>query len=113
LLGAAPYRDFSSNYPPGVFVLLAAVWKVIGVHAVVERWLALSFHLGIALLAGHLAGRIAGRRFVRKCRSTCASSPRRIARPRMPRKTWTSTIGQDEEEWILPAGFDVERDAVV
>jgi hypothetical protein len=64
LHGAAPYRDFYSNYPPGVFLILAGLWKVFGVHALAEHWLSFAMHLGIALLCGHLAGKLIARRFV-------------------------------------------------
>lgn len=64
LRGAVPYRDFYSNYPPGIFLLIGAIWKVTGMYAVVLRALALLVHLAIAALAGRLAGRVAGRAFV-------------------------------------------------
>ena len=63
LRGLWPYRDFYSNYPPGIFLLLAAVWKVFGVSAWAYRLVGIAIHLALALLAGRLAGRIGGRRF--------------------------------------------------
>jgi hypothetical protein len=64
LHGAAPYRDFYSNYPPGLFYLLAGIWRVFSVHALVARWLGLAIHVGLALVCGALAGRLVGRRFL-------------------------------------------------
>lgn len=64
LRGAVPYRDFYSNYPPGIFLLIGAIWKVTGMYAVVLRVLALVIHFSIAGIAGRLAGRLAGRAFV-------------------------------------------------
>jgi hypothetical protein len=63
LHGQFPYRDFYSNYPPGIFLVIAGLWKLVGVSVIAYRWLGLSFHLVIAALAGRLAGRISGRRF--------------------------------------------------
>ena len=63
LHGLWPYRDFYSNYPPGIFLLLAAVWKVFGVSAWAYRLVGIAIHLSLALLAGRLAGRIGGRHF--------------------------------------------------
>lgn len=63
LHGLWPYRDFYSNYPPGIFLLLAAVWKVFGVSAWAYRLVGIAIHLALALLAGRLAGRIGGRHF--------------------------------------------------
>jgi hypothetical protein len=62
--GAVPYRDFYTNYPPGIFVLLAALWELTGVKAIVLRYLGLAMHMALAALAGRLAGRVSGRRFV-------------------------------------------------
>jgi 4-amino-4-deoxy-L-arabinose transferase-like glycosyltransferase len=62
--GAVPYRDFYSNYPPGIFVLIATLWELTGVKAIVLRYLALVVHFALAALAGRLAGRVSGRRFV-------------------------------------------------
>lgn len=63
LHGLWPYRDFYSNYPPGIFLLVAAVWKVFGITAWAFRLLALTIHAAIAIAAGRLAGRIAGCHF--------------------------------------------------
>jgi hypothetical protein len=61
--GLVPYRDFYSNYPPGIFYLLAAIWKVTGVSGLAARVLALVARVAVVLLAGWLGGRLAGRRF--------------------------------------------------
>ncbi|MFN7986346.1 MAG: hypothetical protein U0529_02675 [Thermoanaerobaculia bacterium] len=63
LRGKAPYRDFYSNYPPGIFLTIAALWKVFGVRPEVLRFLGLAIHLGLSAVAGRLAGRAGGRRF--------------------------------------------------
>jgi hypothetical protein len=62
--GAVPYRDFYSNYPPGIFVLIAGLWELTGQKAIVLRYLALVIHFVLAVLAGRLAGRLSGRPFV-------------------------------------------------
>jgi hypothetical protein len=61
--GFVPYRDFYSNYPPGIFLTVAAVWKLVGVRVLAVRGLGLFIHVMLALLAGRLAGRLAERRF--------------------------------------------------
>jgi len=63
LRGLWPYRDFYSNYPPGIFLLVATVWKVFGISAWAFRLVAIGIHGAIAITAGRLAGRIAGCRF--------------------------------------------------
>ena len=63
LSGAAPVRDFYSNYPPGIFLILAGLWKLLGVSVGLARALGFVIHLALAALAGRVAGRIAGRRF--------------------------------------------------
>ena len=62
-LGQVPYRDFYSNYPPGAFLTIAALWKVFGVTVGVERALGVLAHLGVALGAGWVAGQMRGARF--------------------------------------------------
>lgn len=57
LHGFVPYRDFYSNYPPGVFWLVAAAWKVVGESVIVERALGLLLHVAIASCAGRVAAR--------------------------------------------------------
>jgi hypothetical protein len=61
--GYVPYRDFYSNYPPGIFWTLALLWKLIGVSVRAERLFALALHLLIAAGTGRAAGRLSGRRF--------------------------------------------------
>lgn len=65
LLGALPYRDFYTNYGPGIFLAVAGLWKVFGIShlALALRLLALLAYVAIALLSGRLAGRMAGRAF--------------------------------------------------
>lgn len=63
LAGKAPYRDFYSNYPPGLFYVVAGLWKLFGVNALVIRYLGLAIHTAIALAAGRIAGRVALRGF--------------------------------------------------
>jgi hypothetical protein len=62
LIGGAPYRDFYTNYPPGIFLTLAGIWKVFGVSLAAYRLLAVAIHLALAFLAGRLTGRMAGSR---------------------------------------------------
>jgi len=49
--GFVPYRDFYSNYPPGIFLTVAALWKLVGVRVLALRGLGLLIHLLLALLA--------------------------------------------------------------
>ena len=63
LRGKALYRDFYSNYPPGIFWTIAGLWKLFGPDPVVLRWLGIAMHAGLSLFAGRVAGRAAGRRF--------------------------------------------------
>jgi hypothetical protein len=58
-----PFRDFYTQYPPGIYVLLAAIWKVFGISVMADRILSEVLRVGIALLAGVTAGRLAQRRF--------------------------------------------------
>jgi hypothetical protein len=60
LIGDALYRDFYTSYPPGIFLALAALWKVFGVSLAVYRIFAVAIHLALAILAGRLATRVAG-----------------------------------------------------
>jgi hypothetical protein len=61
--GAVPYRDFYSNYPPGIFWALALVWKVVGVSVTSERVLSVILRAVTALFAGRIAGKLIGGRF--------------------------------------------------
>jgi len=63
LWGKVPYRDFYSNYPPGVFLLIAAAFKLVGTSVAVERALGVAFHLSTAYAAGRVSGRLLGGRF--------------------------------------------------
>src|SRR5260370_2140948 len=63
LLGVTPHRDFYANYPPGMFLIIAALWKVAGPSVLSTRVLGLMFHLGAGVLAGLIAGRCIGGRF--------------------------------------------------
>ncbi|MEQ1857532.1 MAG: hypothetical protein ABL963_13820, partial [Longimicrobiales bacterium] len=62
-LGQVPYRDFYSNYPPGAFLAIAALWKVFGISVGVERALGVAAHLAVAVGAGWVAGLLRGTRF--------------------------------------------------
>ncbi len=57
--GGLPFRDFYTQYPPGIYVLLAAIWKVFGISVMADRILSEVLRVGIALLAGVTAGRLA------------------------------------------------------
>lgn len=61
--GRIPFRDWYSAYPPGIYLLIAVVWKVLGTSITTYRLLGIALHLTIGLLAGRLAGRVIGRRF--------------------------------------------------
>jgi hypothetical protein len=87
LAGKVPYRDFYSNYPPGVFWLIAGVWKLTGVHAMVERYLGFVLHVAIALLAGRIGG-IA----VRRSFSSLAAGVS---------LAWLSILGNQPYAWLL------------
>jgi len=63
LAGQVPHRDFYSTYPPGIYLLIGAAWKIFGTFGWLPRLIALAIHLATAILAGRLAGRIAGRRY--------------------------------------------------
>ncbi len=63
LAGKVPYRDFYSNYPPGVFLVLAGLFKVFGASIAVERAFGLATHVALALFSGRLAGRLLGTPF--------------------------------------------------
>jgi hypothetical protein len=63
LWGAVPHRDFFSVYPPGIYWLVAGLWRVTGVSVASARVLGFAIHVSIAFLAGRLAGRASGRNF--------------------------------------------------
>jgi len=60
-VGLLPHRDFYTNYPPGIYLLIAAVWSWIGVSPLAVRLLSGAVHLTLALLTARLAGRALGR----------------------------------------------------
>jgi hypothetical protein len=61
--GFLPYRDFYSNYPPGIYLVVGALWGAFGVSPLPVRFLAIALHVAVAALAGRLAGRAEGRAF--------------------------------------------------
>lgn len=63
LRGELPYRDFYTNYPPGIFLLLAGLFKLSGISVAAERGLGVALHVVVAVLAGRLGGRALGQRF--------------------------------------------------
>jgi hypothetical protein len=63
LWGKLAYRDFYTNYPPGIFLLLAAMFKLEGTSIAVARGLGLALHLAVGFGAGKVAGRLLGGRF--------------------------------------------------
>ncbi len=63
LQGKSIYRDFYTNYPPGIFLTISALWRLFGVTPLALRFLGLGIHVGLSLVAGRLAGRAGGRRF--------------------------------------------------
>lgn len=63
LQGQFPYRDFYSNYPPGSFMLTAALFKVFGASVATERGLGFLARALAGLWAGRLSGLLAGRPF--------------------------------------------------
>jgi hypothetical protein len=60
LWGKVPYRDFYSNYPPGVFLLVLGAFRVVGTSVAAERAIGFALHLAVALGAGRLGGRLSG-----------------------------------------------------
>jgi len=63
LLGAAPHSDFYANYPPGVFLIIAALWKVAPISVLSVRAFALALRLATGILSGLIAGSCTGKRF--------------------------------------------------
>lgn len=61
--GGLPHRDFYSNYPPGIYLVVLAIWKWTGLSPWPVRWLGFGIHALTALLAGRLAARALGRTF--------------------------------------------------
>jgi hypothetical protein len=63
LRGLFPYRDFYTNYPPGAFALIAALWSVTGISEVPVRWLGFLLRVLLVGVAGRLGGQLVGRRY--------------------------------------------------
>ena len=61
--GRVPYRDFYSNYPPGIFLVLAGLFALFGPSLLVERVLGVFLHLAVAAGAGRVTARMLGSRF--------------------------------------------------
>jgi hypothetical protein len=61
--GRWPYRDFYTQYPPGIFLLLLTLWKLFGTKVLVARFLSHGLRVGVALMAGVAGARTVGRRF--------------------------------------------------
>jgi len=61
--GAVPHRDFYSNYPPGIYLLIAGLWSLGGQTPWTLRFLGFALHAAIALLLGRLVGRALARAF--------------------------------------------------
>ncbi|MSR20818.1 MAG: hypothetical protein EXR91_07545 [Gemmatimonadetes bacterium] len=61
--GQVPYRDFYSNYPPGIYLAIVGLWKLFGVSVTAERALGFAAHGVLSLSAGWLAAYLAGSRF--------------------------------------------------
>lgn len=56
-----PYRDFWTVYPPGIFYLLAGLFRLFGVSMLVERVFYVVVHVLIVALAYRLVSRLATR----------------------------------------------------
>jgi hypothetical protein len=61
LEGGVPHRDFYTNYPPGIYLAIAGLWRATGETPWALRHLGLGLHVAIALLLGRLAGRALSR----------------------------------------------------
>ncbi len=85
-MGEIPYRDFYTNYGPGIFLSIAAIWKLVGVSALAARGLGCLLHLIIAVLSGLLAGRMTGRPFSALAAGLVAS--------------WLSTLVPSPYAWL-------------
>src|SRR5438093_4914216 len=60
--GLVPHRDFYTQYAPGMYLLIAAIWRLSGVSPLAVRLSSTAIHLVVALLAARLVGRATGRR---------------------------------------------------
>jgi hypothetical protein len=63
LMGKQPYSDFYSNYPPGIFLVVAGIWKILGTSVHAERVLGFAVHAALAIASGLLAGKMSGHWF--------------------------------------------------
>jgi len=63
LRGQIPNRDFYTNYPRGILLIVAGLWDMFGISGAAPRFFALFLHLVIAVAGGRIAARLAGRRF--------------------------------------------------
>ncbi|MFN0061688.1 MAG: hypothetical protein ACKVPX_04125 [Myxococcaceae bacterium] len=70
--GQVPYRDFYTNYPPGLYLVLRALWWVGGETVNLERLLGAAVHAAVALGTGRLAARIAKHRFSLAAAGMCS-----------------------------------------
>lgn len=61
--GGWPFRDFYTQYPPGIYFLLDGLWRLFGTQVLVARILSQLLRLGISVLSGVAGGRLVGRRF--------------------------------------------------
>src|SRR5437879_10994456 len=62
LNGEIPYRDFLIEYPPGIFYLLASVFKIFGTSLLVERMCDAVTRTIIVVLVYSIAGKISSPR---------------------------------------------------
>jgi hypothetical protein len=60
--GGWPYRDFYTQYPPGIYFLLRGLWQIFGPHVLVGRYLSDILRIGIGVVSGFVGGRLASRR---------------------------------------------------
>jgi hypothetical protein len=91
LQNGVPYRDFYTNYPPGVFLLVAGVWKLAGISGLSVRLLGFGFQLALALLAGRVTARMRRRRFSWFACGIVSS--------------WTSFLGAPLSAWLAGLVF--------
>lgn len=63
LAGKLPYRDFFSNYAPGIYLLLAGAFEIAGQSVAVERLVGVGLHLAVSIGAGATVARLLGGSF--------------------------------------------------
>lgn len=61
--GGWPYRDFYTQYPPGIYFLLRGLWGIFGPKVLVGRYLSEILRVGIVVMCGFVGGRLARRCF--------------------------------------------------